>query len=175
MWESFIEIFTGPFSWITITLMVVGIVLCIIEAAMPGFGVFGILGIICEVGAVVTNAIVAGDPIQVLILFLLVSLITLLIFLVFVRSARFGILGKTPLVEKRTSISENYGAEQEKELNELVGKEGIVTSSCRPIGKVRINQDVYEVRSNSALINKGEVVKVVAIEDMAIIVDKISY
>ena len=175
MWQNFVEIFTGPFSWLTITLIVIGIVLCVIEASIPGFGVFGICGILCEVGAIVTNAIVSGDPIQVLILFLLVTLIVLLIFLLFVRSARFGVLGKTPIVENRPSISENYGKEQEQKLKELVGKEGIATTECRPIGKVRINQDTYEVRSKSTMIKKGEVVKVVSIEDSTIIIDKLSY
>ena len=175
MWESFVQIFTGPFSWLTITLICVGIVLCLIEAVMPGFGIFGILGIMCEVGAVVTNAIVSGDPIQVLILFLLVTLITLLIFLLFVRSARFGVLGKTPFVENRSSISVNYGKDQVKKLNELVGKEGIATTECRPIGKVRINQEIYEVRSKNTMIKKGEVVRVIEIEDTIIVVDKLSY
>ena len=175
MWESFVQIFTGPFSWLTITLICVGIVLCLVEAVMPGFGIFGILGIMCEVGAVVTNAIVSGDPIQVLILFLLVTLITLLIFLLFVRSARFGVLGKTPFVENRSSISVNYGKDQVKKLNELVGKEGIATTECRPIGKVRINQEIYEVRSKNTMIKKGEVVRVIEIEDTIIVVDKLSY
>ena len=175
MWESFVQIFTGPLSWLTITLIGLGIVFCIVEAVIPGFGIFGILGIMCEVGAVVTNAIVSGDPIQLLILFFLVTLITLLIFLLFVRSARFGVLGKTPFVENRASISENYGKEQAKKLSELVGKEGITTTECRPIGKVRINQEVYEVRSKNSMIKKGEVVRVVEIEDAMIVVDKLSY
>ena len=175
MWESFVEIFTGPMAWLTIVLMIVGIVLCIVEALMPGFGVFGVLGILCEIGAVVNNAICSGDPIQALILFLLVALIVMLIFLIFVRSAKFGILGKTPLVENRTSISTNYGKEQREKLLELVGREGITITECRPVGKIRLNQDVYEVRSKNTMIQKGEVVKVVDIDDVEIIVDKINY
>lgn len=175
MWANFVEIFTGPMSWLTITLMVVGMILCLIEAIVPGFGIFGILGILCEVGAVVTNAIVSGDPIQVLILFLLVTLVTLLIFLLFVRSAKFGVLGKTPFVENRTAIAVDYGKEQEEKLKQLLGKEGITTTECHPTGKIRINQDFYEVRSKGSMIQKGEVVKVIDVDDSVLIVEKITY
>ena len=122
MWESFVQIFTGPLSWLTITLIGVGIVLCIVEATIPGFGIFGILGILCEVGAVVTNAIVSGDPIQVLILFLLVTLITLLIFLIFVRSARFGVLGKTPLLKIVLQSQKTMAKNKKRNLMNLLAK-----------------------------------------------------
>ena len=35
MWESFVQIFTGPLSWLTITLIGLGIVFCIVEAVVP--------------------------------------------------------------------------------------------------------------------------------------------
>ena len=156
--------------------MVVGFILCIIEAAMAGFGVFGISGMVCEVAAVVINATLCkGSPIQVLILIVLITLVTLLIFLLFVRSARFGILGKTPIIQNKTAIPNNYGKEDQENLKKLIGREGIIINECRPIGKIRINDDVYEVSSKDSLIAKGEVAKIVEVDGSIIYVSKITY
>ena len=175
-WAEFVNIFVGEFAWLTITLMVVGFILCIIEAVMPGFGVFGISGMVCEVAAVVIHATLCkGSPIQILILILLITLITLLIFLLFVRSARFGLLGKTPMVQNKTAIPNNYGKETQENLKKLIGKEGIIINECRPVGKMRINESVFEVSSKDSLIAKGEVARVVEVEDAIIYVSKITY
>lgn len=175
-WEQFVGIFTGEFAWITITLMVLGMALCIIEAVVPGFGVFGISGIVCEVAAVVVHIIVCkGTPFQIFILILILVLVTLLIFLLFVRSAKFGMLGKTALVENKTAIPTNYGEDSEEELKKLIGKEGITITECRPVGKMRINDKIYEVSAKDVLISKGDVVKVVAVEGSNIYISKITY
>lgn len=175
-WSEFAEIFTGEFAWLTITLMVIGMILCIIEAIVPGFGIFGISGIIAEVCAVIVNATLChGTPMQVFILILLITLVTLLIFLIFVRSARFGLLGKTPIVENKTAIPENYGEKDETELKKLIGKDGITITECKPIGKIRIGGDIYEVSAKDTMILKDEVVKIVAVEDNTIYVSKITY
>lgn len=175
-WAEFVGIFTGEFAWLTITLMAVGMILCIIEAVVPGFGIFGISGILCEVAAVVVNATVCkGSPLQVFILILLITLVTLLIFLLFVRSARFGLLGKTPIIENKTAIPKDYGENTEQKLKQLIGKEGITITECRPVGKMRIGEEIYEVSSKDTLIAKGDVVKVVEVEDSIIYVSKIVY
>lgn len=175
-WSEFASIFVGEFAWLTITLMVVGMVFCVIEAIVPGFGIFGILGIMCEVAAVVVHAtLCSGTPMQILILILLIVLVTLLIFLLFVRSARYGLLGKTPLVENKTAIPTNYGEKETEKLKSLIGKEGITTTECKPLGKMRIGEDIYEVCSKNSLILKGDVVKVVDVEDSIIYVSKITY
>ena len=175
-WAEFVNIFVGDFAWLTITLMVAGFVLCIVEAMFAGFGVFGVSGILCEVGAVVVHATLCkGSPIQVLILVLLITLVTLLIFLLFVRSARFGLLGKTPIIQNKTAIPNNYGKDDQDNLKKLIGKEGIIISECRPVGKLRINDNVYEVCSKDSLIAKGEVAKIIDVEDTIIYVSKLTY
>mgnify|MGYP001625142390 CR=1 FL=1 len=175
-WNEFVSIFTGEFAWLTILFMVVGMILCIIEAIIPGFGIFGIGGILCEVAAVIVNATLCnGSPLQVLILILILTLVTLLIFLLFVRSARFGILGKTAIVENKTTIPKDYGEQDSQKLKDLIGKEGILITECHPIGTVRIGEEVYEVSSKGPIIPKGDVVKVVAVEDNIIYVSKITY
>lgn len=177
-WDSFVEIFVGEYAWLTITLMILGIILCIVEATIPGFGFFGITGLLCEVGAVLVHAFLCNGvehPLQILILIVIIVLLILLIFLFFVRSARFGLLGKTPIVENSTSIPKDYGQKDLEKLKSYIGKEGITLTECKPLGKIRLEDEVLQVSSNGGLISKGEIVKVVAVEDSTIYVNKIVY
>ena len=84
-------------------------------------------------------------------------------------------LNKTPIVQNNTSIPQDYGEQEEESLKKLVGKEGIIVSECRPIGKMRINDSVYQVSAKDSLIAKGEVAKVIDVEDSIIYVNKIVY
>lgn len=178
VWSEFTQIFVGEFAWLTITLMVLGIVFCLIEAVIPGFGFFGITGILLEIGAVLVHAFLCdglNHPLQIVIMIMMIVLIVLLIFLLFVRSARFGLLGKTPIIENRTAIPKDYGEKDYQKMKQLVGKEGLTITECRPIGKVRIDSEVIEVCSKGGLISRGEVVKVVDVENDIIYVSKIIY
>ena len=77
IWNDFAEIFVGEYAWLTITLMVLGIIFCLIEAVIPGFGFFGITGILCEVGAVLVHAFLCNGiehPLQILILIVMIVL-----------------------------------------------------------------------------------------------------
>lgn len=157
-----------------IVLLVLGVIFCIIEAVVPGFGVFGILGIACEVGAVVYHAIVSKSALQVLILVAFLVLVTLLIFLFLVRSARFGILGKTPFIEKATALPINYDKDIEVLKNDIIGRIGVVIVACRPVGKIKVGEtSTLEVLSKSGMIEKGETVKIVEVEGPKIFVEKI--
>lgn len=173
-WAEVGSLFT-QMHWAVITLLALGVVFCIIESIVPGFGIFGILGIMCEMGAVIIHAIVSGSAIQVFFLILLVLLVTGLLFLLFVHSAKYGLLAKSAIVENKSAIPTDYKEKAEKELKVLIGQEGLALTECRPVGKIRIGENTYEAQAKGLLIQKGEVVKVVAIEDARIMIDKITY
>lgn len=172
-WSELTSLFT-QMHWIVILLLSVGVIFCIVESLMPGFGVFGILGVICEIVGIILHAIFSGSVLQVLLLVLAVAIVIALMFLLFVRSAKHGILAKSALVENKPSIPTDFVEKANKELKELVGKEGLTLTECHPIGKIRIGQEQYEARAMS-YVAKGEVIKVVKIEDARIVIDKISY
>jgi len=174
LWTEFCNLFT-QMHWVVILLLSLGLIFCIVEATIPGFGFFGIIGILCEVGAVVVHAVLSGSAAQVFFLILLVVLVVLLIFLIFVRSAKYGLLAKSALVENKTSLPTDYKEKAKDELKSLIGKEGLTLTECRPVGKIRIGQESYEAQSVSTVIEKGEVIKVVAIEDARIMIDKLTY
>lgn len=170
-WTEFCNLFT-EMSWIVILLLCLGVILCIIEAVIPGFGFFGIAGILCEIGGIVVHAVVSGSAIQVFCLILIIVLITLLLFLIFVNSAKHGMLAKSAIVETKTSLPKDYREKAENQLKTLIGKEGITLTECRPVGKIKIGQDTYEAQSIGSVIGKGEVIHIKAIEDARIMIDK---
>ena len=171
--SSFFEVISS--NPVIIALLVIGIVLCIIEAVIPGFGIFGVLGIAFEVAGVVYHAIASRSPLQVFILILVVALLTLLIFLIFVRSAKFGLLGKTAIIEHATALPINYDKDIETFKNELIGKLGVALVDLHPVGKIKVGENNYlEVLSKSGLVEKGEIVKIVDVEGTKVFVSKVN-
>lgn len=161
--------------WVVILLLCLGVIFCIVEAIIPGFGFFGIAGMLCEVAGVVVHAIFSGSAVQVLFLVLIIALVALILALIFVNSAKHGLLSKSAIVENKTALPKDFKEKAENELKSLIGKEGLTLTECKPVGKIRIGQESYEAHSIGAVIMKGEVIKVVDIQDARIMIDKLSY
>lgn len=170
MWAEFTQIFTSM-QWYVILLLCVGLTLIFIEFFVPGFGVFGISGLLSLAGGIVTHAVLTKSIVQVLGLVLIFSLVLIIIFLLFVRSARFGLLSRSPFVEKKTAVPVNF--EKESQFKDLVGKIGIVVAPLRPTGKILIDGKVYECICETAdMVENDEYVKVISVEGIKIIVEK---
>ena len=167
--EEFTKIFTEMY-WVVIVLLVLGIVFCIIEGIVPGFGIFGILGIVCEVAGIIVHAVLSGSPWQVFFLVLIMTFATVLLFLIFVFSAKHGVLGSTPLVENKPAVPYDYGVD--KHFVKLIGKRGVVVDECRPVGKIKIEGRIMDALSTGNIIEKNSVVRVVKIKDNILYVEK---
>ena len=160
----FLEIFT-QMHWIAIILLSVGFAFFIVEVFVPGFGFFGITGIISIVAGVVFR-IVQGITIeQALTLILLVIGIICLGFIFILISSKYGILGRTGVVENSTTLPVRYN-QPNKELKKLVGKSG------KTISKLDLAGKIYDVMSINSYIDAGANIKVVAIKDNTIMVRK---
>lgn len=170
MWEELAQLFTSM-QWYVILMLCVGLVLLFIELFIPGFGVFGISGLVCIAGGIVTHAVITQSIVQVLGLILIFSLIIIILFLILIRSARYGLLGKTPFVENKTAVPVNY--QNQSEFAFLVGKAGVAVTDMRPAGKILIDDKVYEgIEKNADMVEKGERIKVVEVEGIKIVVEK---
>ncbi|MBQ9786207.1 MAG: hypothetical protein IJW25_01950 [Clostridia bacterium] len=172
--EEFVSLFANMHAVVAI-LLCAGVVLCIIEAIVPGFGVFGILGTLLEVAGIVVHAIISGSALQVLFLIIIIMLVLGLLVFLFLHSAKKGLLAKSALVENKPTIPVDYALKTAAKLLPLVGKEGLTLTDCRPVGKIKLGDNTYEAICTGALISKGEAIKVVAIEDSRIVIDKITY
>ena len=117
---EFAEFFT-QMHWAVIMLLAISLVLLIIEAVIPGFGVCGISGIAAGIAAVVCEAVFTKSLFDVFFLIFIILVVFTILFIIFSHSFSKGLLKKTPLVEDGTAIPKDYG--KNKKLDLLVGKD----------------------------------------------------
>ena len=167
---EFVEIFT-EMGWIPALLLCLGLVFIIVEVFVPGFGFFGITGIISIIAGIIIRIVEGLSLTQSLTLILLVLGFFIIAFMFMVYSAQYGILGRTGLFETRSSIPQDYN-KTDKELRKLIGKSGRAVGVLNLGGKAKINGKIYDVVSKNSYIEDGAHVKVIEIKDNTIIVRK---
>ena len=171
-WQEISKLAT-EISWVVLLLLVVGFILCFIEAITPTYGVLGIFGIICEVAGIILHAVLSGSILQVFVMVMIVLLVLSLLILLFIRSAKYGFLGKSALVENKTALPVDY---DEKDVNinySLIGQIGEVVIECRPVGKMKFGNEVYDVLSRGEFLLVGEKAEVVDVVGDNIYVEKV--
>ena len=80
--DSFVRLFTEMNSW-TIVLFILGIIFCLIEMFVPGFGFFGISGIVMIVAGIIVRMVSGGDLYMLLYMILIALALFALAFWVF--------------------------------------------------------------------------------------------
>ena len=160
-------------SWAVVMLLFAGFVLCFIEAIIPNYGVVGIVGLLCEIAGIVLHGILSGSILQVFVIVLIVLIVLSLLILLFVRSAKYGFLSKSAIVENKTAIPVDYGDQENNDNLSLIGQIGEVVIDCRPIGKMKFGDQIYDVLSKKNFILVGEKAEVVDVVGNNIYVEKI--
>ena len=164
---GFAEFFT-QMSWIVILLLSLAVILGVTESLTPGFGVCGTIAVILAVAALVLEGVFTGSIFAVLMILVIILIVGIILFSVFVYMAKRGPLKKTPIIESRSAIPENYGEDKEKAL--LVGKVGIVVSECKPVGKADFDGKIFTIISKNKNVSNGKFVVVEEIKDSFIFV-----
>jgi membrane-bound serine protease (ClpP class) len=167
---EFLEIFTHM-HYIPAMLLIIGVVLMLVEMFIPGFGLFGITGVLSLIIGVIIRICDGLNVTQSLTLILIVLGVLVLILMLMVYGAQHGILGKTGLFERRSTLETNYN-QPEREIKRLVGKSGKAITNLDMAGKAKIRGEIYDVVSISSFIEQGANIKVVEIKDNAIMVRK---
>lgn len=167
---EFLEIFT-EMHWVPALLLIVGLVLMIVEMFVSGFGFFGISGIVSLVAGVIVRICFGLNLSQSLVLILIVIGFLSLVVMFMIWGAQYGILGKTGLFERRSTLSKDYN-EVDRKLKKLVGKSGKTISDLNLGGQAKIRGKIYDVMSVSSYVEKGSNIKVVEIKDNTIMVRK---
>lgn len=159
-------------SW-EIAIFVVGIALIALEVfVIPGFGVAGILGIICTVGSLIFMMLAndlfnfdfvdSGEVITastVVFAGMLGSVV-----LLFVIGYRFSnsSMFKRVALEDRQNRSDGYTSSFYSE--PLIGKEGTAFTILRPSGRVEIDDSIYDAYTRGEYIEKGATIVVTSQE-----------
>jgi len=160
----------------------IGIVLIAIELfAIPGFGIFGITGIVLTVSSLVL--VMLGNDVFDFTLVPFDNIFTatattlggilggfLLLFLGGMKLADTRFFDRVALTAVQNK-TEGYTARFHEAT--MVGKQGITYTVLKPSGKVMIDNDMYDAFTGGAYVEKGENITVIAEEGNALHVKKI--
>lgn len=167
---EFLEIFT-EMQWVPALLLIVGAVMLIVEIFVPGFGFFGITGTLSLIAGIIVRICQGLNLTQSLSLFLVVLGFFVFVVAFMIYGAQYGILGKTGLFERRSTLSKDYN-KADRQTRKLVGKSGKAITNLDLAGRAKIRGKIYDVMSISSYIEKGSNIKVVEIRDNSIMVRK---
>jgi len=167
-----------------ILIFIVGLILLVVEIfVIPGFGIFGIIGIVLIVASLVlamifninfdfslTSSITIFQKIAIVLASLTVGF-GISIWLgkkLILADTRFGSIAlKTEMTKETGYLSQGEG------LFHLVGKQGITTTLLRPSGKIEIENVSYDAISEFGHIERDTSIEVVKFENSQLIVKKI--
>jgi membrane-bound serine protease (ClpP class) len=146
-----------------IILLALSLVCLVVEMFMPGFGVFGISGLLL----MIASAVLAVMYIPFGWVFVAAEVAVLILFgyLIFMRIRKRQLYGKLIMNETLNDEIPTFG-----DLESLIGKEGRTMSALRPFGEAEFNGKQLEVSSEGAYIEKDVRVRVSAINNNRIIV-----
>ena len=153
-------------------LLILGTIFIIVEIFQPGFGFFGIAGMILVFAGMAVRLYMSKRGsliVQFFVMLICVSVVVCTALIIMLHSLKKGKLSRTGLVQKSIAVSEGKTGGTE-DFSELVGKVGVSTSVLRPSGNAVIDGRLYSVVSQSTLIEKGKDVEVIAVEGVKITV-----
>ncbi|MGM0688458.1 MAG: NfeD family protein [Bacillota bacterium] len=150
--------------WVLI-LFVFGIALMLVEAFMPGFGIFGVAGLISTLASI----ILAAASVQTGMVMLIIAVVLSAVFsvLAFRYFSRRGMLRHIILSEAETA---DLGYVAPLDQKNLTGMEGIAVTSLRPSGTAIIDGRRIDVVTGGDFIPVGEKVIVERVEGVRVIV-----
>ncbi len=158
----------GMAEYWVLLLFALGIGLMLVEAVMPGFGIFGISGLISTIVSIVLAAVsVQTGMIMILISIFLAGVFSVLAFRFF--SSR-GMLRHIILSDAETA---DLGYVAPRDQQDLSGKEGIAVTSLRPSGTAMIDGRRIDVVSEGSFIPEGEAIIVDRVEGVRVIVKRL--
>lgn len=169
MWLYELFGFFLRFHWISAICFIIGLILIIVEMFSPGFGVPGISGIILLILGIMFTA---QNLLEAIVMVALILIIIGVLLVIFFRLASKGKLNnKIILVDK---MNKEAGFVGRSEPGSFLGKEGITVTMLRPSGTVSIDGTRLDVVTDGEFIPKGTKVKVVKVEGIRIVVEKLN-
>ena len=151
------------FPWIFL-LFCIGIALLVAELFLPGFGIFGILGIFSFGVAVILTAVSYGIP----YMCMAIAIIIIIAFIAFYFIKKNKIYNKVVLTETLTGKDFD-----EESIKPLLGKRGVCITPLKPFGKVDFDGEIVEAFSNGGYIPEGKQVEVITVSGKNVIVREI--
>ncbi|HZJ87344.1 MAG TPA: NfeD family protein [Erysipelothrix sp.] len=149
-------------NFLIYALFIFSVILLIIEFYIPGFGISGILGITGSLSAFYLSGLSIVDSVILSLLLFGLALATLFMYL------KLGYkLNLSPGLILNTNKESQYAS---RDISPLINKRGVTQTPLRPVGKVMIDDEVYEAYSGEDMIASQQEVIVHKIENNKIYV-----
>lgn len=166
-----------------ILVFILGVGLIALEIfAIPGFGVAGISGIVLAVAGLTLSmvdnvgfdfSIGSGKSVSKAFLIVSVSMFLSLVASIYFGSKLITSPAFSHLVLNKTQKREEGYVSVDNSIRLMIGKEGVCSTILRPSGKVIIDNEIYDAKSEVGYIEKGEKVTVLRFETGQIYVVKL--
>ena len=141
---------------VSVVLFAVGMIFLLIEMFIPGFGIFGGLGLVALVLCIVFQAHSVAEG---LLLLVIIAAIVFILALIAARSFKRGWLYRSSLVLKDNQ-EKDMGYVARDDYSRLVGKTGLSLTPLRPAGSADIDGEKADVVTEGEFIPKGARVRV---------------
>lgn len=158
----------GISTWLEPLLFFVGIVLIVIELFIPGFGVFGIAGILCLVASFF---LILGGNMQALNWLAGSISAALILFALFLRKLPSSKMWNRFVLKKTLNKDDGYSSGPDYEL--YLGKNGVATTQLRPGGLAEIEGKRLDVLTYGDFVEPGTKIVVIKVEGNKLFVEKI--
>lgn len=157
----------GQFSaWLPTLLIIVGVVFLLIEAAIPGFGVFGFTGLLFLAAGIMAVGASVQDAVRALGIALVLA--PPLAFLLGRFAVRKGYWRNLSL---GTRLSTDQGFVAPPDQARLVGKRGRALTLLRPAGAAEIEGRRVDVVTEGEFVSAGTDVLVIKVEGLRVVVE----
>lgn len=160
----------------------IGVILILVEIfVIPGFGIFGILGITLVLLGLTLGMlpneffdftfVPSGDLFMALLTVVLAAIVAVsLIFALAPKINQWQMFSRFSLADTQ---QREAGYTSSAYSNSLLGREGLAHTRLMPSGKILIDDDIYDAYSRGEFIDRGEKVKVISTEGTSLRVKKI--
>lgn len=153
----------------TAFLYVLGLILLLIEAMFPGFGIAGISGVVLVIASIVmiSNSVLQGLLILIATVAIVALLLIILIKLGWAKKYMKFFVLNTEQKNEEGYISNN-------KYTSYIGKTGIAVTPLRSAGTVMVEGTKLDAVSEGEFINKDAVIEVIRVEGSSIFVREIN-
>ncbi len=164
-----------------IFVFIIGVILLAVELfVIPGFGIFGVLGIVCILAGLVLGMlpnqnfdfefVPAADLFGALLTVIIAAIAS--VGIVFWLTPKVNEWGAFKSISLATTQKRTDGYTSSSYSDSMVGKTGTVHSRLRPSGRILIDGEVYDAYSRGEFVEQGEKIIVISTEGTSLKVKK---
>ncbi len=149
-------------------LLIAGVVMLFIEMLIPGFGIFGVLGL-CSL-SVGSFFVMGGGMEAFLVLLGIYVLLAAIVFFAFLYKPKNSRWNPFILWDKQKNVDGYTGS---GDFSKLLDRTAVTITPLRPAGTVLLDEERIDVSSFGDYIEKDVVVRIVKVEGSKIFVRKV--